>query len=64
MDQTTVKEKMTELTQSCACGAGKQAWKCCKKDAVKEIENEQCACGSGKQVKDCCMKSSETQENT
>jgi len=46
----------------CACGSGKKACMCCKKDECMAagIGDEPCACGSGKMMKDCCMASPET----
>jgi len=40
---------MKGLDQKCACGSGKLAGTCCRKD-------EACPCGSGKKVSECCVK--------
>ena len=37
------------LDKPCACGSGKFAGECCRKD-------EKCYCGSGEKVSECCMK--------
>ena len=37
------------LDKPCACGSGKPAGQCCRKD-------EKCYCGSGMKVSECCMK--------
>ena len=37
------------LNKPCACGSGKDAGACCKKD-------EACSCGSGKKAGVCCSK--------
>ena len=36
------------LNKPCACGSGKMAGNCCRKD-------EACFCGSGKKVSECCL---------
>lgn len=40
------------LDKPCACGSGKPAGQCCRKD-------EKCYCGSGTKVSECCMKRTE-----
>ncbi len=40
---------MNGLDKECACGSGKLAGCCCRKD-------EACPCGSGLKVCECCVK--------